>query len=201
MVSFEEWTTLQSFLKTKLFDKGLNDFEIWLSVQDGDVEGVWKDFFTGKTIENYTIPWMGSKPDGGSAQNCARLDGVNSWGDRECDFDKHTCMCSPSPGTYLTLRGLCSSSSIDFYFKPMNDLADIRKVKLQGLTHSSLTYDEEKNVWTLDVANSNVTAISRAPHFSFTLGKFNCTIEKDKGCMQCRRGVCHRIEDVWMSGR
>ena len=57
----------------KLFDKGLSTLQMWLPITDRETEGVWKDFYTGQVVQNYTHPWITSKPDGEKAENCARL--------------------------------------------------------------------------------------------------------------------------------
>ena len=180
VTTVEEWATLQTFLKKKLYDKGLNTLELWLPVQDKDIEGVWKDYYDGSILENYTIPWVGSKPDGGTLENCARLADLNKWGDINCDFPA-ACLCSQKPGTLLKLRGLCPNSAIDLYYKPMNNWRDSRKLRLQGLTHSTITYDKERKIWTIVVPGSdlNVTGMSRASFASFAMGKHNWTIEGD----------------------
>ena len=91
-------------------------------------------------------------------------------------------MCSHKTDTNLKLRGLCSTSAIDVHYKPMNKQKDMGEMKLQGLTHTSIEYIEEENMWKLDVIGSNVTATSSASYASFSLGKQNWTIKGDKGC-------------------
>ena len=193
VTTFEEWIKLQTFLKTKLFDKGLYTLEMWLPIEDRENEGVWKDFYSGQVVENYTHPWIGSKPDGGKEENCARLLNENNWADKECDYHNFACMCSHKPNTNLKLRGLCPGSAIDVYYKLMNKQTDIREIKVQGLTHTSVEFVRPKissfrggrkeKMWTLDVNDSNVTGTSTAPFASFTLGKHNWTIRGDKGCI------------------
>ena len=144
-------------------------------------------------MQNFIYPWTGSKPDGGKAQNCAYLANENHWGDRECDFPSYACMCLHKRETYLTLRGLCPTSTIDVFYKPMNTHRDIREMKLQGLVHTSIEYVTHEtfnwltgtgteDMWVLKVIGSNVTAISKAPSTSYSLGKHNWTIFMDKGC-------------------
>ena len=84
VASFEEWTKLQRFLKNSLFDKGLYTLEIWLPISDRETEDIWKDFYTGEVVQNFTQPWIGSKAGGGKAENCARLLNENTWASREC---------------------------------------------------------------------------------------------------------------------
>ena len=177
---FEEWIKLQTFLKKKLYDRGLNTLEIWLPITDRETEDVWKDFYTGQVVQN----WAGSNfaPDGGRGQNCARLLNENYWGDRRCDYPNFACMCSHKLDKYLRLRGLCSSSAIDVHYKPMNKQTDIRELKLQGVKHSSIEYVEQEKKWRLDVVDPNVTGMSSASFVSFTLGKHSWTIKGDQGC-------------------
>ena len=181
VATFEDWTKLKTFLKKKLYDKGLDTLQIWLPIKDREAEGVWKDSFTNQVVENYTQPWIGSKPSGGKAENCARLLNENDWADIDCHNPNYACMCSHKSYINLKLRGLCPSSVIDVYYKPMNKETDIRELIFQGLTHTSIEYGEEK-MWTLAVIDSNVTGTSTASFASFTLGRHNWTIRGDIGC-------------------
>ena len=182
VTDFQDWTALQNHLKLELYDKGLNNLRLWLPVEDRKIEGEWRDFYTGRSIQNFTPPWVGSKPDGGNAQNCAFLLDGKTWGDYECDSPYYACMCTHKPSSYLKFKGLCPNSAIDVYYKPTSDVTDSRKLELQGLERTSITYDIDEQIWILDVKYSNVTGISRATHASFTLGKHNWTIKGDKGC-------------------
>ena len=69
---------------------------------------------------------------------------------------------------------------MNFLFKPMNKRTDVRELKLQGLTHTSIEFID--NMWKIDVIDSNVTATCSASFASFTLGKHNWTIKGDTGC-------------------
>ena len=79
--------------------------DIWLPIKDRKPEGVWKDFNTGEDVQNYTQPWIGSKPDGGKAQNCAHLLTENDWADINCDIPNYACMCSHKDLRNIKLRG------------------------------------------------------------------------------------------------
>ena len=193
--TFEEWILLENFLKRRLYEKGLNTLDLWLPVQYKDEEREWRDFSTGKKVQNFTIPWMGSKANGGL--NCVRLNGV-TWVDVECDGSSNGCMCLHRPSAYIKLRGLCpSSAAIDVYYKPMNVWSDSRKLILQGLKSTSIQYDEKLKMWILNVGNSNVTGISKASFASFTLGKHKWTIEGD---MECNETGNSYVTELKMSG-
>ena len=178
----QDWATLQQSLKMNLYDQGLNTLRLWLPVEDRKTEGEWNDFYTGSVLQNYTPPWAGSKPVGGTGANCAYLLDGNTWADFACDSPQSACMCSHRSNSYLEFKGLCPGSLVDVHYKPVSDLTDSRQLKLQGLEGTSITYDKEEKLWILDLADSNVTGISRATHSSFTLGKHNWTIKGDKDC-------------------
>ena len=140
MATFEERIKLQAFLKKKLFKKGFYTLMIWFPIEDREAEDVWKDFYTGQVGQNFTQPWLGLQPDGGKAENCACLLNENDWADRECDNPNYACMCSHELNKSLKLIGLCPSSAIDVHYKPMNKQTDIREIKLQWLTQTSIQY-------------------------------------------------------------
>ena len=64
----------------------------------------------------------------------------------------------------------------------MKKHTDIRDIRLQGLTHTSIDFMRAENKWILFVTGSNVTGTSTASQASFTLGKHNWTIKGDNGC-------------------
>ena len=84
-------------------------------------------------------------------------------------------MCKHDPKSYLTLRGHCKESAIDFYFKPRNLFNDSRELVLQGVGATTISYDQTKELWVLNVADSNVTGFSKSPHALFSVGKHNWT--------------------------
>ena len=43
VTSNEDWTILQTFLREKIYGRGLNSVQIWLPISDEEAEGVWKD--------------------------------------------------------------------------------------------------------------------------------------------------------------
>ncbi|KAK7139503.1 hypothetical protein R3I93_016594 [Phoxinus phoxinus] len=75
-LSSDENTRLRDYVRQSLGP----DAEIWLGVNDMQVEGVWMDQ-TGSNIryQNWKLP----EPDGGLAENCAALSG-EKWLDERC---------------------------------------------------------------------------------------------------------------------
>ena len=105
-------------------------------------------------------------------------------------------MCSYDPSFYLRLRGLCTHSAIDVFYKPLNSWKDYRQLTLQGIKNSLITFDEKQKGWHLKTGGSSVKAFSKAPHWSFTVGKHNWTIKGDKGC----NGGKPYVTELKMSG-
>ena len=144
---------------------------------------MWRDFHDKSQMLNFTPPWIGSRPDGGRDQNCVRLADEKSWGDSQCHWPEHGCMCSYNSSAYLKLKGLCPGSAIDVFYNTLYDWTDIREVMLQGLNKgTSITYDKSMKVWNLSAVFSTLHGTSKAPPSSFTLGRQNWTIRGDEGC-------------------
>ena len=82
---------------------------------------------------------------------------------------------------------------------------------MQGLSQTSITYDNEAGFWIGIMADSNITITSSASHVSFILGKHNWTIKghnqgdhygtelKISGCQKgeftCNSGQCITMEE------
>ena len=164
---------------------------LWLPVEDMDISNAWKDSYTGSLTMNYTKPWVG-----GVQFPCAFLLDENSWGKQVCEWPHYACMCKHEPEKYLEFRGLCPNSQVDRFYKPTKDLTDSTKIGIQGLKQTLITYNDDEEVWVLNVPGTNVTGRSRAAHASFTLGKHNWTIEGDKGCS----GGEEYVTELKMSG-
>ena len=62
VTTFEKWTKLQTYLKKNLFDKGLYTRHMWLPITDREIEGVWKDFYTGEVCRITHIPGCRQSP-------------------------------------------------------------------------------------------------------------------------------------------
>ena len=111
---------------------------------------------------------------------------------------KSGCACENHPRRYLKLRGLCQNSAVSTYYQPKNDMTDINKLRLIGLS-TTIEFDKTIGLWKLTVAESNVTGLSKIPHQFFTLGRHNWTIKKDQGCNEDLKRDSYTVE-LKMSG-
>ena len=171
---------LQSFCDKKM--KKLTD-RIWLPIDDIEDEGVWRDMYTAESL-NYTPPWVGNEPNGGTKENCAVVVACN-WLDMPCE-DASACLCENQPRPIIKLLGLCRESVIDRKYQPQNDVKDIERLSFVGHS-SSIEHDRKLNLWMINVVNYNVTGTSKASKLSFTLGKHTWSIVGDTGCNEDER--------------
>ena len=173
-----QWQNLQRVFEN-LF------FEIWLALNDKDYEGHWVDYYNKRQV-NYTLPWAKGEPNGGRSENCIALVSDIGMLDFPCESATwaHACSCERTPPPYMRLRGLCSKTTVkDTLFQPVNKITNFETLFLVGL-QTSIIFDSKRGKWTLDDKEFNVTAISKAPFESFTLGRHNWTIRGDKGCSE-----------------
>ena len=161
------------------------DSKIWLAIDDADTEGKWVDYYNGSRKVSYSLPWAPGEPNGDVRENCAVLQPAFGISDYACEnFRSHACLCERTPAPYVRLRGLCPESEVrDSLFQPKNDLINFSKLTLTSL-RTMIDYDKDTKTWKLTDAESNVTAFSKAPFESFTLGRHNWTIKGDKGCSE-----------------
>ena len=157
--------------------------KVWLPVDDSQNEGKWRDYYDHQVL-NYTLPWNREEPNGGKGENCV-VTGEKyrmRWNDGGCDYSKAICLCERDLSLHLRLRGLCSNSAIDNYYRPMNDFVHSKRFYLVGRRKSTIQYDEMSKQWNLHVSESNVTGMSYAAHHTFALGKHEWSIVGDSGC-------------------
>ena len=50
----------------------------WVPIHDEQNEGEWRDFYDNEVL-NFTPPWFGSEPNGGTTENCAKAWGYDGW--------------------------------------------------------------------------------------------------------------------------
>ena len=135
----------------------------------------------------------------------------NRWGDTSCSNPLIACMCTQDPQIYLELKGYLPNTMIDRYYMLTSDYQDRRNTRFQGLTQTSITYDNKAKLWIANMADSNITITNSASHASFILGKHKWTIKGHKqgdnfvtelkmsGCQKgeftCNSGQCITMEE------
>ena len=195
-VNVEELTAFQKLSERPSYKQGL--MLLWVAIDDKKKEGEWRDHYT-QQVMNHTVAWAPFAPNRGEDENCALLIGGVGLDDAPCEAKMATCMCKRRPQFFLKLRGLCNDSSIDTYYKPMNNLTDAKKLNFYGL-RTTIEYDQERGLWRLSVTDENkVSAISKASLASFTLGRHNWTISGDRDCNEQIDSESYTVE-LKMSG-
>ena len=200
---------------------------MWLSATEGDkgnklarldhwketeiveaVETVWRDFYTGQRLENWTnwnvLDWesymrgtnatlrmLGHDTLYGETYNCMvgegwkseweRIDRDTNWYESQCDHDTSyaSCPCTYPAQPLLRLRGLCSASLIDLLFSPKQLPDNPGNMIMVGKRTTRIEFNETSSHWTLTDAKLHMTAVSKASKLSYALGKHNWTISND----------------------
>ena len=156
-------------------------------------ESVWRDYYTGQRLENWTKPWVTGKKDAiyGDTHNC--LDAKTnypwniSWEEWECHSFDNACPCQYPRQPLLRLRGLCKDSAIEHnLFTPKQLKKDPDNLVILGKTTTRIMYIKAGSHWRLTDAKSDVTAVSRSSKVSYVLGKHNWTVSND--AFECSEG-------------
>ena len=163
----------------------VNNFTVKLDAE----EGVWRNYYTGLRLQNWTKPYYSSKTDGslGDTYNCIYAftdEPWNScWWEGQCITYDMSCPCQYPVQSLLTLRGLCEDSLIEnkrvFTLKQLP--GDPDDMLILGHYTTQIKYNKTGNHWKLTDAKSDVTAISQSSKVSYVLGKHNWTVSND-GC-------------------
>ena len=174
---------------------------IWLSTTEGDrsdnkgyklgepdhwpegkkaEEGVWRDYYTGEQLENYTKPWMTSHEDKehGGAYNCIifypKFGEARSWIEWQCGLPNTGCPCTYETPPLIHLRGFCSDTLLEHSrYTVGQSPSDPGNIILVGHRSAKIQYDSSLGNWEYIDPGVNVTARSRASPDSLALGKHN----------------------------
>ena len=124
-----EWENLLKEIKAVSPDLSKLPEKIWLSATEGDIagelgnpdhwpegveaeEGVWRDYYTGEQLENYTKPWESSNGDKevAEAYNCVQFYPMRSrtktWKEWLCQKKNRGCPCTYDSLPLIHMRGL-----------------------------------------------------------------------------------------------
>ena len=189
---------------------------LWLSATEGDrdlglytldhwpksskaMEGVWRDYYTGEELDNFTKPWDTVFEDKlyGPGSNCIQLtldsELSSSWTEWQCIVSGNDigCPCTYHTPPILTLRGLCPHTDMDETYTPMRLSNDQANITIMGLTSSYIDYNTTLSQWVLK-DNYDVTATIDASQSSLALGKHNWTIARDS--VACSKETSYTIE-------
>ena len=156
------------------------------------VETIWRDFYTGQRLDNWTKPYYYELRDlmYGANENCmfAYTDEPwnYSWDEWNCYSLAMSCPCSYPTQPLLRLRGLYYSSLIHNVFSPKQLPGKPGNVILLGQLTNRIEYNDTINHWILNDAKYDVTAMCRATKVSYLLGKHKWTISND--APECNEG-------------
>ena len=149
---------------------------------------VWRDYYTGLQLDNYTKPW--SNQSDSTGDNCVTFDPSGFWSLETC-IDSAWCLCQGnSQGSQqkppLLLRGLCSSSNLrtvdvsrGLWYAPHQLISDFQQIFYVGGMSTRIDYNKLMNKWMLSDVTSSTSAESLAPEHTYVLGKHSWTIKND----------------------
>ena len=185
IITFEEWSSLQLFLKQELFDRSQNtsSLKVWMSVRKrGD--GEWMDFYDGQLIQYQAVTTgaSGSSSEYWWDKRCAAQGSEAKWHLQSCNSDGNACACTKTQDTWVQLRGLCTESMIDTLFTPVNEGWDLTQLVFRGIRETTIWFDPFQKVWMLKNAWSNTTGISSAQKASYAMGVHSWRISGDQNC-------------------
>ena len=151
-----EWEDLWKEVKATSPDATRLPLFVWLSATEGDIglelgrldhwpegveaeEGVWRDYYTGEQLENYTKPWSSSNRDKeeGEAFNCIQFyttkAETRTWVERQC-YDGHIgCPCAYDSPPLIRLRGFCPDTDLEHsIYTVTQSAADPKKIIIVG---------------------------------------------------------------------
>ena len=163
------------------------------------VEGVWRDYYSGEPLENYTKPWRDPGHDRlvGDLYNCfffyPKKPKDKSWGEWQCSYSgKIGCPCTYEKAPLLRLRGYCPGTYLDTRYTASQVATAPLDIIIMGSFNTRIQYNSSLSQWVLSLIGRNVTARSSASPNSYLLGKHNWTISGDK--FKCFKGKEYSLE-------
>ena len=147
------------------------------------VEGVWRDYYTGEKLDNYTKPW--GQGDLGTNDNCVsfftKWAAGKSWQEWQCRRENMGCPCIYKTTPILHLRGFCPGTSLEISkYTPFQLLINPTEVIMVGQGSSLIAHDSFLHQWIISSYSvGSVEARTDASHYTYALGKHNWTIIND----------------------
>ena len=204
--TLEEWHIVHKEIEHIRNDHKHLPSRLWLSATEGDkknmlsrldqwpegrnaVESVWRDFYTGDQLDNYTKPWYSTNADNeyGENSNCI-LYRFGVWQEWDCFNTDRGCPCSFENKPILHLRGFCPDTKIkhNIYTTLTIPTSPSGEISFVGKRRSQIKHDPSLGKWILEGKFSSAKAESKASQHSYALGKHNWTISKDSD--KCSNG-------------
>ena len=211
--TWEEWQMLHDEVQQLRIDPVVfAQMNIWLSATEGDkdsmlsrldhwpegieaIEGVWRDYYTGEELDNYTKPWPDSNLDDSkeTSFNCILYDptedAVSSWEEWQCRELEISCPCSYEDQPILHLRGFCPDTYLEHKrYTPMQLPTDPTGIVIVGMMNYQLRHNSTPGRWILSavIDYSDAVAETYASQESYALGKNTWTISGDN--YKCSKG-------------
>ena len=165
---------------------------VWLAATDEELEGEWKDPYTGEIIDKHSRSFTtkGWDDKEGRDRNCLEYQTNNGdllgWNELQCESPYQACPCQYRQQPLLLLKGLCRESMLDTQFTPKQKVIPPIDVILVGKRTTQIQYNDSSGQWILTDAVSSVTAVSEATKVSYVLGKHRWTVSND--VFSCNKG-------------
>ena len=149
MGTLEEWDTFTWEIEAMDPDIERLPTYVWLSATEGDIgkqlgrpghwpegvearEEVWRDYYTGIQLNNFTKPWMfySSEAVKDVTKNCILLHlQLGSWKEFECKNPNIGCPCHYQEAPIVRLRGACPGTAMEQIY---NDTLQFRVLQISG---------------------------------------------------------------------
>ena len=165
----QEWENLWKEVKAvspdflKLLER------IWLSATEGAnglvkldhwpkgveaAEGIWRDYYTGEQLENYTKPWWGSNEDKnvGDTFNCIYIlptwEETRNWYEWQCKGFARGCPCTYDSPPLIHIWGFCPGTLLEHFVYTFSQSAtDPNNIIFVGIKSAQMEYNSSLSQW------------------------------------------------------
>ena len=163
-------------------------------------EGVWRDYYTGEEIANYSWAggWYGDHDKRyGNKSNCLAYytdePKNTSWFEWECEY-RFGCPCQYKRFPLVRLQGLCEHSklkgldpNVGWRFIPIQPKENPENLFFMSGMSARIDFDKTANQWIISDAVAKVTARSWSSEPSYVLGRHKWMVHDDNP-------KCHPVE-------
>ena len=162
-------------------------------------EGVWRDYYTGEKLANYSYPWYSDHETRyGEDSNCLAYYSDEpknaSWFEWECDGLAFECACQYQREPLIRLQGLCPHSAlkgldqnVGWRFIPIQPKENPLDIFFASGMSSRIDFNKTANQWIISDPVSKVTARSWSGRETYVLGRHKWMVYDDNP-------KCHPVE-------